>query len=97
MLPGSAGASPSDVPPCAASSALRLGVPALGVLLGALETRSPRQPPLIWFSPIASVVARLTPVSASSESRITVGPVPVWATARSAAAPVAKSGNDHAS
>ena len=44
-----------------------------------------------------SVVARLTPVSASSDSRITVGPVPVWTTARSASAPVAKSGNDHAS
>ena len=44
-----------------------------------------------------SVVARLTPVSASSESRITVGPVPVCTTARNASAPVAKSGNDHAS
>ncbi|CNK20531.1 Uncharacterised protein [Mycobacterium tuberculosis] len=52
---------------------------------------------MIWLSPIASVVARLTPVSASSESRTTVGPVPIWVTARKAAAPVAKSGNDHAS
>jgi hypothetical protein len=48
-------------------------------------------------SPMLSVVARLTPVSASSESRITVGPVPVCTTARSASVPVAKSGNDHAS
>ena len=52
---------------------------------------------MIWVSPMDSVVARLTPVSASSDSRITVGPVPVWVTARNAAAPVAKSGNDHAS
>ena len=41
-----------------------------------------RQPPVTLFSPMLSVVARLTPVSASSESRSTVGPVPVWATAR---------------
>ena len=43
------------------------------------------------------VVARFTPVSTSSDNLMTVGPVPVWVTARSAAVPVAKSGNDHAS
>ena len=42
-------------------------------------------------------VARLTIVSVSSDSRITVGPVPCCSTARSAAAPVAKSGNRNAS
>ena len=36
-------------------------------------------------------------IDESSDSRITVGPVPVWVTARRAAAPVAKSGNDQAS
>ena len=92
-----AGPSPSDVPPRAASSALVSACRLSTCSLVPSNTVMPRQPPVIWFSPIASVVARLTPVSASSESRMTVGPVAFWVTARRAAAPVAKSGNDHAS
>ena len=56
-----------------------------------------RQPPVMLDPPMLSVVARFTPVSASSDSRMTVTPVPICVTARKAAAPVAKSGNDHAS
>ncbi|CKR33098.1 Uncharacterised protein [Mycobacterium tuberculosis] len=92
-----AGPSPNEVPPRAASNA-RVSACLLSVCSWVpSNTVIPKQPPVIWVSPIASVVARLTPVSASSESRTTVGPVPVWVMVRSAATPVAKSGNDHAS
>jgi len=92
-----AGSSPSEVPPCcsrrARVSACRLSACAAVPS----NTVTARQPPVMVCSLMASVVARLTPVSASSDSRITVGPLPVCVTARKAIAPVPKSGNDHAS
>ena len=92
-----AGASPSDVPPWASITA-RVSACRLSVCASVpSNTVMARQPPVMVCSPMLSVVARLTPVSASSDSRMTVGPVPVCVTARRASVPVAKSGNDHAS
>ena len=56
-----------------------------------------RQPGGAADSPALSPEERLIEDSISSDSRMTVGPVPVWTTARSAAAPVAKSGKVKAS
>ena len=92
-----AGASPSDVPPWAVITALVSACLLSTCASVPSNTVIARQPPVTVSSPMLSAVARLTPVSASSESRMTVGPVPVWVTARRASAPVAKSGNDQAS
>ena len=79
------------------STVLQIVRSAIGAQSVPSNTVIARQPPVTVCSPMLCVVARLMPVSTSSDNRSTVGPVPVCTTARNAAAPVVKSGKDHAS